>query len=327
MNTILPIAQASFLATDETRTKHGCVIGGTPEKPAFPPAKPCLFRVSSVASIVLCCAVALFVSTARAADDVTPGESAGATIVPKPDAQVPLDLQFRDEAGKTVKLGDYFHPNRPVVLTMVYFGCKALCGPALNGLTNALRSVDLQPGRQFEIVTVSFNPAEGPEMAAGKKDNYVKSLGKPEFAPAWHFLTSSDPSAAKALGEAIGFGYRKVPNKDTYLHEAGIYVCTPEGRVSRVQRGVLFDPVELHDSLINASQGKISTGLFGAGLSCGLFNYDSASGKYTLAAVTIMRVTGIVTVLAVAGGIAWMVYRENRKRSPEAATTIAGAGP
>jgi protein SCO1/2 len=310
MNTILPITQDSFLATDETWTEHG--FGTKPEELHCFFLNPCLFRVSSVANLLLCCAALLSVSSARA-DDITPGESAEAHIVLKPDAQVPLDLKFRDEAGKTVKLGDYFHPNRPVVLTMVYFGCKALCGSALNGLTDALRKVGLQPGGQFEIVTVSFNPAEGPEMAAGKKENYVTSLGKPEFVPAWHFLTSSDLSAAKALGDAIGFGYRRTPKGD-YLHDAGIYVCTPEGRVSRVQQGVLFDPVELHDSLINASQGKISTGLFGAGLSCGLFNFDAATGKYAFAAVAIMRITAIVTVLAVAGGIAWIVYWENRRK-------------
>jgi protein SCO1/2 len=274
--------------------------------------------------VLLAACTSLPLASARA-DDLSPGVGAEAHIVLKPDAQVPLNLQFHDEVGKKVKLGDYFHSDRPVVLTMVYFGCKALCGPALNGLTDALRKVGLQPGEQFEIVTVSFNPSEGPELAAAKKENYIKSLGKPEYAPAWHFLTSSDPAAAKALGDAIGFGYRKTPKGD-YLHDAGIYVCTPEGRVSRVQQGVQFDPVELHDSLVYASQGKISTGLFGAGLSCGLYGYDASTGKYAFAAVAVMRITAIVTVLAIAAGIGWMVYREGRKK-PAQATTIAGAGP
>jgi len=262
----------------------------------------------------------LLAAPARAADDFTPGESAGAQIVEKPDAQVPLDLQFRDESGQTVKLGDYFHADRPVVLVMVYFKCTALCGPALNGLTKALKTVDLQPGRQFEIVTVSFNPAEGPDMAAAKKEGFVKLLGKPEVAPAWHFLTNSDPAAAKTLGDAIGFGYRKVPDKDIYLHGAGIFICTPGGRVSRVQQGVSFDPQELHDSLIHASQGTISTGLFGVALSCGLFHFDPATGKYTWAALAIMRVTGITTMLLLAGGIGWMVHRENQRKNSELST-------
>ncbi len=274
-------------------------------------------------ALVLC--PLLSVASARA-DDLTPGENAGATIVLKPNAQVPLDLQFRDEANKPVKLRDFFQGDRPVVLSMVYFGCKALCGPALNGLTDALRGVGLEPGRQFDVITVSFDPKEGAELAAAKKANYIKSLGKPEAAAAWHFLTSSDPAAARLLGDAIGFGYRLNSNGQ-YLHQAGIYICTPEGRVSRVQQGVTFDADELHDSLVYASQGKISTGLFGAALACGLYGFDAATGKYTLAAVAIMRVTAIATVLLVAGGIAWMVFHENRKQQAEAATTVAGAGP
>jgi protein SCO1/2 len=265
----------------------------------------------------LCLALAL-AGPARAADDYTPGESAGDKIINKPDAQVPLDLEFKDETGKNVKLGDYFHADRPVVLSMVYFRCTALCGPALNGLTQALRGVGLQPGQQFDIVTVSFNPAEGPEMAVKKKESYINSLGKPEFAPAWHFLTSSDPSTAKTLGDAIGFGYRKKPNSNDYLHSAGIFVCTPEGRVSRVQQGVMFDPVELHDSLVFASKGKISSGLFGVALECGLFSFDAATGKYTWAAMAIVRVTAIATLLALASGIGWMVYRENRQKAASA---------
>ena len=172
------------------------------------------------------------------------GPTAGAKIIDKPDAQVPLDLQFGDESGQPVKLGDYFQPDRPVLLIMVYFGCPQLCSLSLNGLTEAVRKIDLLPGKQFEIVTVSFNPKEGSVLAAAKKENYLKSLGKPEAAAGWHFLTSSDPSAAQALGEAIGFGYWQNPQTGQYLHEAGIYFCTPQGRVSRVERGVAFDAAD-----------------------------------------------------------------------------------
>ena len=171
-------------------------------------------------------------------NDPTPGPMAGATITVKPDAQVPLDLQFSDESGQTVKLGDYFQSNRPVVLIMVYFGCTQLCGPALNGLTEAVRKIDLQPGKQFEIVTVSFNPKDGPEMAAAKKANFIKLLGNPAAAAGWHFLTNSDPAAGHALGDAIGFSFRLNPENGQYMHEAGIFLCTPEGRVSRVERGI-----------------------------------------------------------------------------------------
>ena len=248
------------------------------------------------------------------ANDPAPGPTAGAKIVSKPDAQVPLDLQFRDESAQPVKLGDYFQPKRPVLLIMVYFGCPQLCSLSLNGVTKAVRKTSLQPGREFEIVTVSFNPKEGPELAAAKKANYIKSLGNPQAAAGWHFLTSSDPAAAKTLGDSIGFGFRLNPETGQYLHEAGIYICTPEGRVSRVEQGVEFDAEVLRDSLIHASEGKISSGLFGVALACGIVHFDMQTGKYTWAAMTIVRVAGITTLILLASAIGWMVYRESRRK-------------
>ena len=278
--------------------------------------RPSLIRPIKCGGLCLFLAAILFSASPAAAraDDSTPGPTAGAKIINKPDAQVPLDLQFVDESGHTVKLGDYFQPNRPVLLIMVYFGCPQLCSLSLNGLTQAVRKIDLQPGKQFEIVTVSFNPQEDHELAAAKKANYIKSLGKPEAAAGWHFLTSSDPSAAKTLGDAIGFGYRLNPETGQYLHEAGLYVCTPEGRVSRVECGIQFDAEVLRDSLIHASEGKISSGLFGVALACGFMNFDAQTGKYTWAAMTLMRVTGIATLILLAAGIGWMVYRESKKK-------------
>ena len=243
-------------------------------------------RVTVSGALSFCAFVlAALTASAQINDPTTPGPTAGAQIIEKPDAQVPLDLQFADESGQPVKLGDYFHPNRPVLLIMVYFGCPQLCSLSLNGVTEAVRKVDLQPGRQFEIVTVSFNPKEGPELAAAKKANYIKSLGKPEAAAGWHFVTSSDTAAAKTLGDAIGFGFRLNPETGQYLHQAGIYLCTPEGRVSRVEQGVKFDAEMLRDSLIHASQGKISSGLFGVALACGIVHFDVQTGKYTWAAL------------------------------------------
>ena len=301
---------------------------GRPENRIFGRAYRCIANLSldnmprgipikaTLSTAVLSCVLLLSAASAMAqANDPAPGPTAGAKIISKPDAQVPLDLQFRDESGQTVKLGDYFQPNRPVLLIMVYFGCPQLCSLSLNGVTKAVRKIDLQPGRQFEIVTVSFNPQEGPALAAAKKANYIKSLGNPEAAAGWHFLTNSDPSVAKTLGETIGFGFRLNPGTGQYLHEAGIYLCTPEGRVSRVEQGVEFDPEMLRDSLIHASQGKISSGLFGVALACGFAHFDMQTGKYTWAAMTIMRVTAMATLILLASGIGWMVCRENRKKT------------
>ena len=294
-------------------TAVGIIDGGQDSRLALiRPIRPIKWTAQGLC--LLLCAFWFPIAPAMAqAVDPAPGPTAEAQIIDKPDAQVPLDLQFRDESGQPVKLGDYFQPNRPVLLIMVYFGCPYLCGASLNGLTEAVRKIDLQPGKQFEIVTVSFDPKEGPALAAAKKANYIKSLGKPEAVAGWHFLTSSDPAAGHTLGDAVGFGYRLNPETGQYLHQAGIYLCTPAGRVSRVERGVHFDAEVLRDSLIHAAEGKISSGLFGVALACGLAHFDAQTGKYTWAAMAIMRVTGITTLLLLASAIGLMVYRESRK--------------
>ena len=197
---------------------------------------------------------------------------------------------------------------------MVYFGCPQLCSLSLNGLTEAVRKIDLQPGQQFEIVTVSFNPKEGPELAAAKKANYIKSLGNPAAAAGWHFLTSSDPAAAQTLGDAIGFGFRLNPQTGQYLHQAGIYICTPEGRVSRVaarrhlRRG---SAPRLADPRL-AGEDQLGPVRRGPGLRAGALRRQT--GKYTWAAMAIMRVTGIATLLLLASAIGWMVYRESQEK-------------
>jgi protein SCO1 len=264
--------------------------------------------------------ILLLVSSAAAqtAEPPPPGFE-GATVVEKPNAQVPLGLEFTDEDGRTVRLGDFFKPDRPVLLTPIYFQCPMLCNLTLNGVVKAIGPLKLMPGVDYEIVTVSFDPREGPELAKTKKANYLKALGKPEAAAGWHFLTSNNPSTARTLCDAIGFGYKLDPKGVQYLHQAAIYVCTPTGRVARTIQGVEFDSDMLRDSLIDASAGKISSGLFGFALSCGMVHFDPATGKYTWAAMAIMRVTGILTVLILGTVIGTMIYRESHKKPTVAA--------
>jgi protein SCO1 len=284
--------------------------------PALVPGAP----ATSAGAKRLCCAVLVLAlaAAATAQDSAPPPGFEGATVVEKPNAQVPLDLEFRDETGKTVRLGDYFNQQRPVLLNMIYLRCPMLCNLTLNGQVKALKTMTrLMPGKDFEIVTVSFDPREGVELAAQKRANYLKELGRPETDAGWHFLTSDRPAAARTLGDAIGFGYRFEPKGELYLHQSAIYVCTPDGRVSRTIQGIDFDPEMLRDSLINASEGKVRPGLFGVGLSCGLFHFDEATGRYAWAALTIMRVTGIVTVVLLAVVIGTLIYRDNHRKTEE----------
>jgi protein SCO1 len=274
----------------------------------FPPSRLTAF------STLICLVLALFAHTALGQSNEPPPGFQGATVVEKPDARVPLDVEFQDEDGRPVKLDDFFQTGRPVLLALVYYRCPMLCNLTLNGVVKAIRPMNLIPGRDYEIVTASFDPREGPELARAKKENYIKELGKPEAAGGWHFLSSDKPAAARAIGDAIGFGYKLDPKGEQYLHQAAIYICTPDGRVARTIQGVEFDTDMLHDSLVNASAGKISRGLFGAALSCGLMHFDQATGKYVWAAVAIMRVTGITTVLVLATVIGTLMYRDTKKR-------------
>jgi protein SCO1/2 len=263
-------------------------------------------------SILAALLIALLASPAAAETDESPPPGhEGAVVLNRPDAQVPLDVQFSDEEGRTVRLGDFFKADRPVLLMLVYFECPYLCNQTLNGVVEAVRGSSLTPGKDYQLVTISFDPREGPELAKQKKANYLEALGRPSAD--WHFLTSSRPAAARAVGDAIGFGYKLDEKGERYLHEAAIYVCTPAGRVSRAIRGVRFESDMLRDSLIFASRGKISSGLFGFALFCGMVHFDATTGKYTWAAQAIMQVTGILTVVILGTVIGRLVYKEKRR--------------
>ena len=229
------------------------------------------------------------------------------------DAQVPLDLTFRDETGASVRLGDYFG-TKPVILTLVYYECPMLCTVILNGLVGALRALKFTIGDQFDMVTVSFNPTETPALAAAKKDNYLQRYGRPGAADGWHFLTGDEP-AIRQLADTVGFRYTYVPERKEYAHAAGITVLTPAGKIARYFFGVEFAPRDLRLALVEASQNKIGTPIDQLLLYC--FHYDPATGTYSATAMNIVRLGGGVTVIALAAFLLAMRRRE-RQRAAEA---------
>jgi len=229
------------------------------------------------------------------------------------DAQVPLDLTFRDETGASVRLGDYFG-TKPVILTLVYYECPMLCTVILNGLVGALRALKFTIGDQFDMVTVSFNPTETPALAAAKKDNYLQRYGRPGAADGWHFLTGDEP-AIRQLADTVGFRYTYVPERKEYAHAAGITVLTPAGKIARYFFGVEFAPRDLRLALVEASQNKIGTPIDQLLLYC--FHYDPVTGSYAAAAMNIVRLGGGVTVIALAAFLLAMRRRE-RRRAAEA---------
>jgi len=209
------------------------------------------------------------------------------------DAQVPPDLTFRDETGKTVKLADYFG-RKPLILNLVYYNCTMLCGEALAGLASAMRLVKFDVGNEFDVVTVSFDPRETPEMAAAKKKDYVGRYGRPNAAAGWHFLTGQQESI-NALTKAVGFQYQYDAKTNQYAHATAIMVLTPQGRISRYFYGVDFPPKDLRMGLVEASQGKIGNAVDAVLLYC--YHYDPETGKYGAMVANILRLAAAATIL------------------------------
>ena len=216
----------------------------------------------------------------------------------KLDQQLPLDLVFHDESGQDVKLGDYFG-QKPVVLALVYYDCPMLCTQILNGMVTSFRVLPFQIGKDFDVVTVSFDPRETSALAATKKKVYVNYLPekmRPAATNGWHFLTGDQANITK-LTEAVGFRYYYDEATKQFAHASAIVVATPHGKLSRYFYGIEYAPRDLRLGLIESSANKIGSPVDQLLLYC--YHYDPATGKYGAAVMRIMRVAGVITVLAI----------------------------
>ena len=222
--------------------------------------------------------------------------------------QVPLDLQFADEHGRPVRLGDYFG-KRPVILALVYYECPMLCTQVLNGLVSALGVINFDAGREFDVVAVSFNPKEGPGLASQKKANYLDRYGRPHTAAGWHFLTGTQESISR-LTDAIGFRYEFDEKIGQFAHGAGIELLTPRGTIARYFYGIEFSPRDIRFGLIEASEERIGSAIDDVLLFC--YHYDPATGRYGAAIIALVRAGGIATVLAFAAFLIVSLRREHR---------------
>jgi len=222
--------------------------------------------------------------------------------------KLPLDAKFRDENGKDVRIGDYFgEGKRPAVLVMAYFECPMLCTLVLNGTIKAMRPMSLKPGTDFDLVVVSFDPKETPELALKKKQTYVENYSKEGDGSGFHFLTGEEASI-KAVADAVGFRYNYLPETKEFAHAAAIYVLTPAGELSRYFFGVEFSSRDLRLALVEAASGKIGNFVDQLMLFC--FRYDPSTGKYSAAALSVVRLGGVATVLFLAGFIGLSRWRE-----------------
>lgn len=226
--------------------------------------------------------------------------------------RVPPDLQFTDEQGQPIRLADYLGHGRPIVLNLVYYQCPMLCNLVLNGIGTAAKQLDWTPGNQYEMVAISFNPKETPDLASAKKASYLHELDKPGAETGWHFLTGPE-SQSKALAESLGFHFRYDETAKEYVHTAVTFVLSPDGRISRYLYGIEYSPRDLKLALLEASEGKTGSTLDKLILYC--FHYDPQAKGYVLFAGNVMKIGGGLSVAALGLflGFWWRRDRNGRR--------------
>jgi protein SCO1/2 len=238
-----------------------------------------------------------------------PGALEGVGIDQNLNGQLPLNLVFRDEAGRSVPLSTFFQNKKPVILALVYYRCPMLCTQILNGLESSLKAVSFNPGQDFEVLSVSFDPKDTPELAASKKQMYLRRYGRLDTANGWHFLTG-DEANIKVLARAAGYRYKYDPKTDQFAHASGIMIVTPDGHLSRYFYGVEYAPRDVRLGLVEASQNKIGNPVDQLLLFC--YHYDPATGKYGAIAMNLVRFAGAAFVL-VCGTFLLFVLRRDFK--------------
>ncbi len=259
-----------------------------------------------LAAVLLVLAVAPASAATEPAADVRPAALREVGIDQRLGEQLPLDAAFTDDHGRAVTLGDFFG-KKPVILVMTYFECPMLCTLVLNGLGKTLKTMSFEPGKEFDVVTVSFDPRDTPEKAAAKKATYVAEYGRPATADGWHFLTGEQASIER-VAKAVGFRYTWIPEEKQFAHAAAIMVATPEGRLARYFYGVDYAGRDLRLGLVEASDHKIGSPVDALLLFC--YRYDPATGKYGAIALNMVRAGGVVTVLALGAFMVVMLRRE-----------------
>ncbi len=233
------------------------------------------------------------------------------------DTPLPLDLSFTDSTGQAVKLGDYFG-DKPVILSLGYYECPMLCSLVRNGLFQSLQRLEyFTAGQDFEVVIVSIDPEETPEIAETKRRVTVMSYGRSMADEGWNFLVG-DEDEIKILADAVGFSYTYDPKIDEYVHPSGIMVVTPEGRISKYLYGIEYPALDLRLALVEASQSQIGTAVDQFLLTC--YHYDPVEGQYTLFITNIIRMVGGATVVIIGLVLGFLLYRERQKNQPVSVT-------
>jgi protein SCO1/2 len=220
--------------------------------------------------------------------------------------QIPPDLIFTDDLGRKVRLGDYF-AQKPLILNFVYYGCPMLCGEALSGLESTLRVLKFDLGKEFEVITISFDPKDTPEMAAKKKDQFLRRYNRPGAERGWHFLVGQ-PAAIDAVTKAAGFQYQYDEKTGQFAHSTAILVLTPKGKIAQYYYGIEYPPKDLRLALVEASENRIGNVMDELLLYC--YHYDPEKGKYSATVMRVLRLMGVATMLCL-GALLFVLIRRN----------------
>jgi protein SCO1/2 len=239
----------------------------------------------------------------------------------KLNEQLPLDVMFRDESGRQVRLGEYFHHDRPVILSFVYYECPMLCNQVLNGLAGSLKTLSFDVGDEFEVVTISFDARETPQLAAAKKESYMARYNRPGASQGWHFLTG-DQQSIDLVTQAAGFRYAYDERTEQFAHASAIMLATPEGKLARYYYGIEYAPKELRLGIVEASANKVGSPVDQLLLYC--YHYDPASGKYGLRIFKVVQVAAVITVVGIVGLLV-LLGRQRRAMNVDQGSNSGGA--
>lgn len=250
----------------------------------------------------------------RVTDNGLPKALTEVGIQQKLDEQIPLDTEFKNEDGQTVKIGDYVG-KRPVILALVYYECPMLCSEVLNGLTGSIKGLNFNVGKEFDVVAISFDARENekPGIAKNKKESYVKRYGREGSENGWHFLTGNQDSIDK-ITKAVGFSYSWDEQTKQFAHAGAIMILTPEGKLSKYLYGVDYAPKDVKLAIMESSENKIGNPVDQLMLYC--FHYNPATGKYGLAILNVIRLGGVLTLLGM-GAMIFVFWRRNKNKESD----------
>jgi protein SCO1/2 len=240
----------------------------------------------------------------------------GVGITEKLGEAISGELTFFDEEGREKPLANYLDGTRPIILNFVYHNCPMLCSVLLESFTKSLHDLEWTPGDQFDVLTISFSATETPDLASRQKERYLKTLGRPEAADGWHFLTGTEENIF-ALANSVGFGFKWIEETKEYAHPAALIFMDGNGKVTRYIHGMNYPPADVRKALVEASEGRIGTSLDRILMYC--YRYDPAANSYVLSAINIMKLGGFLTLLIL--GVGLFVFWRHERVALERRTT------